>query len=127
MSALPDVESSPEADLPAPETEQRPVAVRTENLAVVFTYIVGYTARTGRQSREENARMLAEHDQLLIPLVRAFGGRKIKSIGDALLLTLRSRPTRCCAGWRCRTVSPGTTPRSRSRSAWSSGWRSASA
>ena len=88
--SLPHVESSPEADLPAPETEQRPVAVRTENLAVVFTDIVGYTARTGRQSREENARMLADHDRLLLPLVRAFGGRKIKSIGDALLLTFRS-------------------------------------
>src|SRR5499425_1088079 len=90
MSAHPDVEPTPEAELPASETEQRSVAVRTENLAVVFTDIVGYTARTGRQSREENARMLAEHDRLLLPLVRAFGGRKVKSIGDALLLTFRS-------------------------------------
>src|SRR5215472_10046765 len=90
MSAHPDVEPTPEAEPPAPETEQRSVAVRTENLAVVFTDIVGYTARTGRQSREENARMLAEHDRLLLPLVRAFGGRKVKSIGDALLLTFRS-------------------------------------
>src|SRR5215471_11857343 len=90
MSALPDVEPSPRADPTAPDTGQRPVAVRTENLAVVFTDIVGYTARTGRQSREENARMLAEHDRLLLPLVRALGGRRVKSIGDALLLTFRS-------------------------------------
>jgi serine/threonine-protein kinase len=90
MSALPDVESSPPPDPTAPDAGQRPVAVRTENLAVVFTDIVGYTARTGRQSREENARMLAEHDRLLLPLVRAFGGRRVKSIGDALLLTFRS-------------------------------------
>lgn len=34
--------------------------------------------------------MLAEHDRLLLPLVRAFGGRRVKSIGDALLLTFRS-------------------------------------
>src|SRR5215468_997036 len=90
MSALPDLESSPEGDPDARESAQRPVALKTENLAVVFTDIVGYTARTGRQSREENARMLAEHDRLLLPIVRAFGGRKVKSIGDALLLTFRS-------------------------------------
>jgi len=90
MSALPDVESPPEPGETAAEPGHRPVAVRTENLAVVFTDIVGFTARTGRQSREENARMLAEHDRLLLPLVRAFGGRKVKSIGDALLLTFRS-------------------------------------
>jgi serine/threonine protein kinase, bacterial len=90
MSALRDLESSPEVDQTARDSAQRQVAVRTENLAVVFTDIVGYTARTGRQSREENARMLAEHDRLLLPIVRAFGGRKVKSIGDALLLTFRS-------------------------------------
>ncbi len=72
------------------ESEARPTALRTENLAIVFTDIVGYTARTSRQTREENARLLAEHDRLLLPIVRAFGGRRIKSIGDALLLTFRS-------------------------------------
>ncbi|HUM11437.1 MAG TPA: adenylate/guanylate cyclase domain-containing protein [Myxococcaceae bacterium] len=65
-------------------------ALHTENLAIVFTDIVGYTARTSRQTREENARLLAEHDRLLLPIVRAFGGRRVKSIGDALLLTFRS-------------------------------------
>ena len=90
MTAPPDIESLPPADPAAPDLGQRPVALRTENLAVVFTDIVGYTARTGRQSREENARMLAQHDRLLLPLVRAFGGRRVKSIGDALLLTFRS-------------------------------------
>jgi serine/threonine-protein kinase len=90
MSALPDVESPSEPGENAADAGARPVAVHTENLSVVFTDIVGYTARTGRQSREENARMLAEHDRLLLPIVRSFGGRKVKSIGDALLLTFRS-------------------------------------
>jgi len=72
------------------DAEARPAALRTENLAIVFTDIVGYTARTSRQTREENARLLAEHDRLLLPIVRAFGGRRIKSIGDALLLAFRS-------------------------------------
>jgi serine/threonine-protein kinase len=81
----------PVAPSPAPsEVEGRGPALRAENLAIVFTDIVGYTARTSRQTREENARLLAEHDRLLLPIVRAFGGRRIKSIGDALLLTFRS-------------------------------------
>jgi len=80
----------PGSDTPLPDAGARVPAVRTENLAIVFTDIVGYTARTSRQTREENARLLAEHDRLLLPVVRAFGGRRVKSIGDALLLTFRS-------------------------------------
>jgi len=75
---------------PSADGVARAPALRTENLAIVFTDIVGYTARTSRQTREENARLLAEHDRLLLPVVRAFGGRRVKSIGDALLLTFRS-------------------------------------
>lgn len=87
---LPRDAAPPGSDTPVPEDGPRAPALRTENLAIVFTDIVGYTARTSRQTREENARLLAEHDQLLLPIVRAFGGRRIKSIGDALLLTFRS-------------------------------------
>ena len=78
------------SDTPVPDDGARAPGLRTENLAIVFTDIVGYTARTSRQTREENARLLAEHDRLLLPIVRAFGGRRVKSIGDALLLTFRS-------------------------------------
>lgn len=56
----------------------------------MFTDIAGFTEKTARQSREENAQMMAEHDALLLPLIRAFGGRKVKSIGDAFLATFRS-------------------------------------
>lgn len=63
---------------------------RSENLTVMFTDIVGFTARTSQQSREENAAMLREHDRLLLPIVANFRGRKIKSIGDALLVVFRS-------------------------------------
>ena len=87
---LPRDAATPGSEAPLPDAGTRSPAVRTENLAIVFTDIVGYTARTSRQTREENARLLAEHDRLLLPLVRAFGGRRVKSIGDALLLTFRS-------------------------------------
>ena len=67
---------------------------RTQNLAILHSDMKGFTARTSRQTREENARMLAFHDALLLPVIRGFGGRKVKSIGDALLVTFRS-PTDC--------------------------------
>jgi serine/threonine protein kinase, bacterial len=69
-------------------------AQRTQNLAILLSDMKGFTARTSQQTREENARMLAFHDALLLPVIRGFGGRKVKSIGDALLVTFRS-PTDC--------------------------------
>jgi class 3 adenylate cyclase len=64
--------------------------MRTENLAVMLTDMKGFTAATSRQSREENARMLALLDELLLPVVRAFRGRRVKTIGDAYLVLFDS-------------------------------------
>jgi adenylate cyclase len=64
--------------------------MKTENLAVMFTDIEGFTARTSRQTHGENALMLRRHDALLMPVVRAFGGRHVKSIGDAWLVVFHS-------------------------------------
>ncbi len=71
--------------------------MRTENLAVMLTDMKGFTAATSRQSRAENARMLALQDALLLPVVRAFGGKRVKTIGDASLV-LFDAPT---AGLLC--------------------------
>jgi hypothetical protein len=60
--------------------------MRTENLAVMLTDMKGFTAATSRQSRAENARMLALQDMILLPVVRAFGGKRVKTIGDAYLV-----------------------------------------
>ncbi|WP_415829621.1 adenylate/guanylate cyclase domain-containing protein, partial [Corallococcus exiguus] len=64
--------------------------MKTANLAIVFTDIKGFTERTSRQTLEENQRLLQVHDALLAPLFKAFGGRIIKSIGDAFLVTFES-------------------------------------
>jgi class 3 adenylate cyclase len=66
------------------------VPMRTENVAVMLTDMKGFTAATSRQSREENARMLALQDELVLPVVRAFGGRRVKTIGDAYLVLFAS-------------------------------------
>ncbi len=60
--------------------------MQTANQVVMLTDIKGFTAATSRQTREENARMLALHDALLTPVIDAFGGRRVKAIGDAYLV-----------------------------------------
>jgi class 3 adenylate cyclase len=64
--------------------------MRTENLAIVFVDIAGFTPRTSSQTREENLLMLRRFDGVVRPLVRAYCGRVVKTIGDAYLLTFRS-------------------------------------
>ena len=64
--------------------------MKTVNLAIMFTDIVGYTERTARQSREENEKLIETHDNLLLPAVKALGGEHVKSIGDALLCVFPS-------------------------------------
>jgi class 3 adenylate cyclase len=71
--------------------------MRTENLAVMLTDMKGFAAATSRQSRAGDARMLALQDALLLPVVQAFGGGRVRTIGDAYLV-LFSSPT---AGLLC--------------------------
>lgn len=61
-----------------------------KNLVLLLSDMKGFTARTSSQTREENARMLALHDALLLPVLEGFGGRKVKGIGDALLAAFHS-------------------------------------
>ncbi|WNG16413.1 adenylate/guanylate cyclase domain-containing protein [Cystobacter fuscus] len=64
--------------------------MKTANLAIVFTDIQGFSERTSRQTLEENERLLRAHSELLVPLFKAFGGRILKSIGDAFMVTFVS-------------------------------------
>ncbi|MHB8416622.1 MAG: protein kinase domain-containing protein [Myxococcales bacterium] len=67
-----------------------PSRVRFQNLTVVFTDIEGFTARTSRQTREQNRRILELHERLLPPIFRGYRGRIIKTIGDAFLVVFAS-------------------------------------
>jgi len=64
--------------------------VKSRNLAILFVDIAGYTERTGQQSRKESAAWLRRYEELILPMLGAFGGRKIKAIGDACLCTFVS-------------------------------------
>lgn len=72
--------------------------MRTANLAIVFTDIKGFTERTSRQTLEQNQKLLATHNGLLAPLFKAYGGRVIKTIGDAFLVTFESPTNAVLAG-----------------------------
>jgi adenylate cyclase len=65
-------------------------SIKTENLAIVMTDMVGFTEATVQQSRLEIEHLLDTHNRILLPIVRRFKGRHVKSIGDALLLVFRS-------------------------------------
>lgn len=69
----------------------------TDNLTILFVDMVGFTERTSLQSREQNRSMLSAYNRLLLTVIAGYGGRHVKSIGDALLVTFRS-PT---DGVRC--------------------------
>jgi class 3 adenylate cyclase len=64
--------------------------MQSQSLTIVFVDIQEYTSRTSGTSREANERLLARFDALVKPLVKAFSGKVIKSLGDAFLLTFGS-------------------------------------
>jgi class 3 adenylate cyclase len=87
--------------------------LKTANLAIVFTDIQGFTERTSRQTHEENQRLLQVHHELLAPMFKAFGGRILKSIGDAFLVTFESPTQAVLSGiaiqdrlWQYNTAAP---------------------
>lgn len=66
------------------------MTTNTENLTILFTDIVGFTEKTSRMSREQQKQMLSDHDRQLLPILKHFGGRKVKSVGDGMLVSFKS-------------------------------------
>lgn len=73
--------------------------MKTATYTVMFTDIVNFTERTSRQTRAQNARLLRLHDALLLPVIRGYLGRRVKSIGDSYLVVFdsASRALACAA------------------------------
>jgi class 3 adenylate cyclase len=64
--------------------------MKIEVLTIVFVDIKDYTSKTSDQSRRANERLLERFAGLVLPMVRAFHGSVIKSMGDAYLITFKS-------------------------------------
>ncbi|HVE11750.1 MAG TPA: adenylate/guanylate cyclase domain-containing protein [Elusimicrobiota bacterium] len=62
----------------------------SKTLAIMFTDIKGFTARTSDSSREAVQKLLSEHDRLLAPAFRHLQGNVVKTIGDAFLVWFES-------------------------------------
>ena len=68
---------------PPRTTEQRKLAV------IMFTDVVDYSAKT-QQNEQLTLELLAEHRALVRPLFSKYGGREIKTIGDAFMAEFNS-------------------------------------
>jgi hypothetical protein len=52
---------------------------------VVFTDLSNYTASVGRSDREAIRHLIADHEQTVIPVMEARGGRIVKNLGDSYM------------------------------------------
>jgi serine/threonine-protein kinase len=100
----------PSAELPA-----------TVNLTLVRVEIAEWAERAGALAPGARAQALAEHDALVLPVVRAFGGRRLAADEGATLLAFRS-PTDAV---QCAAASQGAAARARAgaRPSWVTGLR----
>ncbi len=76
----------------------------TRNLAVMFTDIKGFTARTSASTRDGVRSLLDEHDRLLRPVFRHFDGTIVKTLGDAFLVYFESPTDAVVCGLAIQSV-----------------------
>ncbi len=60
------------------------------NTTVMFIDIAGYTEKTSKLSRKDLKSLLEEFEGIVIPCVKHLGGKVVKGMGDAYLLTFHS-------------------------------------
>ncbi len=63
---------------------------RLVNLTLVRGDIVGWQTRSAALGTEERARVLDEHDTLVLPALAAFGGTRLEASGETLLVGFAS-------------------------------------
>jgi class 3 adenylate cyclase len=74
------------------------MAAETRNLTILLTDIKGFTDKTSHQSRADMMSMLDTHNKIVLPVLQSKGGRLIKTIGDAFLMTYDSPTDAVLAG-----------------------------
>lgn len=64
--------------------------MEAHNLTIMLTDIKGFTSKTAGFSRAQTQQLLDRHRELVLPVVLKFGGRLVKTIGDAFLVVYKS-------------------------------------
>ncbi|MCB9665904.1 MAG: adenylate/guanylate cyclase domain-containing protein [Alphaproteobacteria bacterium] len=62
----------------------------TRTFTVVFTDMEAYTAAVARADREGLRRLISQHAELVSPVVRQYGGRVVKNLGDSFMCLFES-------------------------------------
>lgn len=62
----------------------------TMNLTIMFTDVKGFTAFSAKASLSEVMSMLKQHDEILQPVFKKYGGEALKKIGDAFLVVFEN-------------------------------------
>src|SRR3569832_1894352 len=70
----------------------------TRHLSILLTDIKGFTDKTSHKTRADIQAMLDEHRAIVLPILEGKGGKLIKTIGDAFLMTLESPTNAVLAG-----------------------------
>ena len=73
-------------------------APSTRHLTILLTDIKGFTDKTSQKTRADIQSMLDEHRELVLPILESKGGRLVKTIGDAFLMTFESPTNAVLAG-----------------------------
>lgn len=64
--------------------------METRTITIMLTDIKGFTSKTAGFSRAETQELLSKHRELVLPVIIKFGGRLVKTIGDAFLAAFNS-------------------------------------
>lgn len=70
----------------------------TRHLSILLTDIKGFTDKTSHKTRADIQAMLDEHRAIVLPILEGKGGKLIKTIGDAFLMTFDSPTNAVLAG-----------------------------
>lgn len=78
--------------------------MEARNLAIMLTDIKGFTSKTAGFSRAQTQEMLTRHRELVLPVIEKFGGRLVKTIGDAFLVVFNSPTDAVICGVEIQSV-----------------------